>query len=166
VTLQALTQRTFTTADRFVLNRWLGEAHVADWFGSRAIAEAEVALAQSSPSALVRMILLDGRPIGYLQAIDAGLIGGRRAATLVDGVYVMTAVIGVADARGKGHGAAALAQLRADLFATTLAPAAAVLVPLAHERAVRALEVQGFTWREVWRDAALGACWVLASDRP
>jgi RimJ/RimL family protein N-acetyltransferase len=161
----ALSIRPFAAGDRFMLNRWLSEPHVADWFGSRSIAEAETALAQSSPSALVRAITLDGRPIGYLHAFDTALLGGARAASLRDGVYVMTAIIGVTDARGKGYGAAALAKTRDELFTTTLAPAAAVLVPLAHERAVRALEQCGFVWREVWRDAALGACWVMTAER-
>jgi aminoglycoside 6'-N-acetyltransferase len=161
----ALTLRAFAAGDRFLLNRWLSEPHVAEWFGSRAIAEAETAIAQSSPSALVRMILLEDKVIGYAHAFDAALQGGAKAPALRDGVYAMTAIIGMAEARGQGHGAWALACLRDEVFATTLTGAVAVLVPLAREAAVRALERQGFHWCEVWRDAAHGACWVMLAER-
>jgi hypothetical protein len=49
-----VTVRPFLPADRFVLNRWLGEPDVIAWFGSRGAADAEIALAQSSPSSLIR----------------------------------------------------------------------------------------------------------------
>jgi aminoglycoside 6'-N-acetyltransferase len=161
----AITLRTFLTRDRFILNRWLGEAHVVAWFGARAIADAEIAIAQTSDSALVRIILCDDQPIGYVHAFDCALLGGARPAAMPDGGYVITAFIGAMDARGKGLGAAAIGLVRDEIFATSLTPSVAVMVPLSHERVVRALEKHRFQWREVWRDSALGACWILTSTR-
>jgi RimJ/RimL family protein N-acetyltransferase len=161
----AVSLRPFVGGDRFPLNRWLSEAHVAAWFGTRAIAEAECSFAQSTASALVRVISADGAPIGYIHGYDAALTGGRRAAALGDGVYLLTVLIGAAAFRGKGYGAAAAAALRDEIFATTMAPAVALLAPLKHENAVRALEREGFRWREIWHDASLGPCWVLVSER-
>jgi aminoglycoside 6'-N-acetyltransferase len=160
-----LTLRAFSPGDRFILNRWLAEPHVIAWFGSRSIAEAEIAMAQSSGSALVRIVMRDGQPIGYVQAMDCALLGGNRPAAMPDGSYTLTGFIGAVAERGKGLGALALASLRAELFSTTFAPSVAVMVPLKNERAVRFLEKQGFRWDEVWRDAALGPCWVLIGVR-
>lgn len=158
--------RPFTTGDRFALNRWLADEDVVAWFGTRAIADADCALAQSSPSAFVRMATLDDRPIGYLHAYDCAVMGGARPATLADGVYLISVVVGPPDMRGKGYGAAAVSGLRDDVFATTFADRVAILVPLKNESAVRALERHGFRWREIWRDAHLGPCWILEAARP
>jgi aminoglycoside 6'-N-acetyltransferase len=160
-----LTLRPFVGGDRFLLNRWLGEPHVAAWFGTRTIADAECSFAQSTTSALVRVIQQGETPIGYIHGYDAALTGGRRAATLGDGVYLLTVLIGAAAFRGKGYGAAAAAALRREIFSTTMAPAVALLAPLKHETAVRALEREGFRWREIWHDTSLGPCWVLIAER-
>jgi RimJ/RimL family protein N-acetyltransferase len=156
--------RPLTQADRFVLNRWLGEPDVIAWFGSRSAAEAELALAQSSPSSFIRIILFDGIPIGYAQAFDIGLSGMEHPA-IPSGSYDADVFVGSTPHRGLGHGATALRRLTDEVFATTLAVAVAITVPLRNEAAVRRIERAGFTWQAVIHDAMLGPLWILRRDR-
>jgi aminoglycoside 6'-N-acetyltransferase len=157
--------RPFGPGDRFLVNRWLGEPHVIAWFGSRSSADAELAMAQSSPSSLIRVILLDGAPIGYAQAFDVGVTGGARPAALASGSYEADVFIGAEPHRGKGYGARALALLRSEVFSSTLAIAVGVIVPVRNEIAVRMIERAGFVWREVCHDPLLGPCWVMTTER-
>lgn len=150
--------------DRFVLARWLAMPHVAGWFGSRAAAEAEITLARTSPSALCRMVVVDGATAGYAQALPADPAGAF--ADLPSGSYRLDAFIGDETLRGQGHGATALAMLRDELFASTFAPAAAVVVALRNEAAVRRIERAGFRWHAVLADPLLGPCWLLVAMRP
>jgi RimJ/RimL family protein N-acetyltransferase len=157
--------RPYTLGDRFVLNRWLGEPDVVAWFGSRSAAEAELALAQSSPSSFIRVILFDGAPIGYAQAFDIGLSCFQHPA-IPSGSYDADVFIGSTPHRGLGHGAAALRQLTDEVFATTFTVAVAITVPLRNEQAVRRIERAGFTWQAVIHDHLLGPLWILRRDRP
>ena len=67
---RVLSLRPVEDGDRFRLRRWLSEPHVVEWFGSRAAAEASLALAAESDAAIARMIVLDGEAIGYAHALD------------------------------------------------------------------------------------------------
>ncbi len=160
-----ITLRPFLPGDRFLLNRWLGEAHVIAWFGSRSAADAELAMAQSSPSSLVRIIERDGLPIGYAQAFDVGVTGGVRPAAMPAGSYEADVFIGAEPYRGKGFGATALSLLRDEVFGQTFAVAFGVIVPVRNKIAVRMIERAGFIWREVCHDPMLGPCWVMTSER-
>ncbi len=156
--------RPFKQADRFILNRWLGEPDVVAWFGSRGAAEAEIALAQSSPSSFIRVILFSGAPIGYAQAFDIGLSGMEHPA-IPSGSYDADVFIGSTPHRGLGHGALALRMLADEVFATTLAVSVAITVPLRNEAAVRRIERAGFAWQAVIHDQLLGPLWILRRDR-
>lgn len=161
----SITLRPFTPADRFLLNRWLGAPDVVAWFGSRGAADAEIALAQSSPSSLLRIICFDATPIGYAQAFDVGLTGAPSHASVPAGSYGADVFIGSDAHRGLGYGATALALLAADVFATTFALAVVIQVPIRREMAVRRIERAGFSWRAVLADPLLGPVWIMRMDR-
>ncbi len=118
-----------------------------------------MALAAQSETALARMLVIGDEPIGYAHAVDLA-DGGLPAATWQADVF-----IGSSAHRGQGFGAAGLVLLRDDLFQTTLAAGLAVRVAVANERAVRAIERAGFSWRDVVRDPVLGACWQMVASR-
>lgn len=163
--MTTITLRDFKSGDRFLLNRWLGSADVVAWFGSRGAADAEIALAQSSPSSLLRIICADAAPIGYAQAFDVGLGGAPTNAAVPAGSYEADVFIGSDLHRGLGHGATGLALLAADVFSTTFALAVTIQVPIRRETAVRRIERAGFSWRAVLHDALLGPVWIMGMDR-
>lgn len=154
-----VTLRGVTEGDRFRLRRWLAEPHVVQWWGSRAAAEAAMTMVQQSPTAVARMIDLDGEAIGYAHAMDVADTG------LPPGAWLADVFVGAETQRGKGRGARALELLRAEVFASTLATELAVRVGVGNEQAVRAIERVGFSWRALVADPSLGTCWVLAAPR-
>ena len=159
-TSNTIALRPLTEGDRFRVRRWLAEPHVVQWWGSRAAADAAVAMAAHSPTALVRIIEREGDAIGYTHALD--LVDRRLPA----GTWHADVFIGAALLRGQGIGADALMALRAELFASTMAAGVAVRVSIRNERAVRAIERAGFKWHAEVPDAMLGPCWVLVAGRP
>jgi aminoglycoside 6'-N-acetyltransferase len=152
-------------ADRFLVNRWLAEPHVAAWFGSRAVAEAEIALARQSPTALCRIVMAGAEAIGYAQAVDRAAAGAVPDPGIPSGSYEADVFIGVANYRGQGHGGTALALLATEVFATTLTPCLVITVPLRNEPAVRLVERAGFRWLRVAADPLLGPCWLMRRER-
>lgn len=152
--------------DRFRIRRWLAEPEVAAWWGSAASAEAEIALAMASETALCRIVLLGEEPIGYAHAVDASLWGGERPAEIEPGTWDVDLFIGSGQHRNRGLGGVALARLVEEVFATTLAIACCGLVSIRNEAAVRAYERAGFAWRRIWNDPLLGPCWLMVKDRP
>ena len=127
--------------DRFRIRRWLAEPEIAAWWGNAASAEAEIALAMASDTAVCRIVLFGEEPIGYAHAI------------------------GSEQHRSRGLGGVALGRLVEEVFATTLAIACCGLVSIRNEAAVRAYERAGFAWRRIWNDPLLGPCWLMARDR-
>lgn len=163
--------RAVEDGDRFLIRRWLALPHVAAWFGSRSAAEASVALAAGQESALQRLILLDGTPVGYLHALDADQYGAvtlsrTRHDAIPAGAWLAEIFIAEEALRGRGVGGHALALMRDEVFATTLAPAVILVAGIRHERQVRAIERAGFHWTAVVRDSGLGAAWLMIAQRP
>lgn len=163
---ESLVLRTASPADRFLIRRWLADPEVESWWGSRAGAEAEIALAMESPSALCRMIECNSEPIGYAHAVDVGLWNEPLPQELPAGCWDIDLFIGSAERRARGYGGRALELLTDEVFATTLAVACCIFVSVKNERAVRAYERAGFRWLCIWPDRSFGPCWVLLKDRP
>jgi aminoglycoside 6'-N-acetyltransferase len=157
--------RAVVPADRFLVRRWLTEPHVEAWWGSRATAEADVTLALSSSSALCRMILYEGNPVGYAQAVDVDLRRETKPADIPAGSYDVDLFVGAKDLLGKGIGRRALDLLTADVFATTLAVACCVVPSIRNEAAVRAFEKAGFRWVAIFDDPINGPSWVMLKLR-
>ena len=158
--------RPATPEDRFRIRRWLAEPEIAAWWGNAASAEAEINLAMASETALCRIIECDGAPIGYAHAVEIGLWGAERPEDLAPGTWDIDLFVASPEHRGRGVGAAALARLTGEVFATTLAVACASVVSIRNEAAVRAYERAGFHWRRVWHDPLSGPSWLMLRERP
>ncbi len=154
------------SGDRERVRLWLEQPEVRAFWGSAAAAEAEVSLALGSSGAICRMIVADGVVIGYAHAIDCVLIGGDHAAVLDPGTWDCALFVAAPTHRGQGLGAIALRLLVGEVFASTLALACVIRVPVRSEAAVRAVEAVGFQWARITGDAALGPVWVMRAERP
>jgi RimJ/RimL family protein N-acetyltransferase len=162
----APTLRPATPEDRFRIRRWLAEPDIQAWWGNAASAEAEINLAMASATALCRIVESAGAPIGYAHAVEIGLWGAPQPEEIPTGTWDIDLFIASAEHRGRRLGAAALALLTVEGFATTLALACCAFVSVRNEAAVRAYERTGFRWRRVWSDPLLGPAWLMLKERP
>lgn len=161
----SLLLRAATERDIPLIRAWLARPEIQRWWGSLAAAEAELGIALASPSALRRMIEIDGEPAGYAQAVDASATGDGEVLKLPPGTWDMALFIGEPHRRGLGHGLAALLAMRDEVFETTLALGLAVLVSVRNEAAVRIYEKAGFRWVRVLDDALFGKSWLMICER-
>jgi RimJ/RimL family protein N-acetyltransferase len=152
-------------ADWDRVRAWLRQPEIQAWWGGLSAAEAEIAIAAESPSALCRMIVADGLPIGYGQAIDADLVSGAHTENLPSGAYIAALFIADPAHRRRGAGEAALTALTREVFSSTLAIACATVVPVRYEPAVRAAERAGYRWIGVNDDATTGRSWLMLRER-
>jgi RimJ/RimL family protein N-acetyltransferase len=158
--------RPLVPADWDRVRAWLRQPEIQAWWGGLGAAEAEIAIAAESPSALCRVIVADGVAIGYGQAIDADLIRSPQTESLPAGAYIAALFIADPAHRRRGAGEAALAALTREVFSSTLAVACATIVPVRYEPAVRAAERAGYRWIGVSDDAATGRSWLMVTERP
>lgn len=165
MTETAITLRRATRADWDMIRRWLARADIEDWWGPVSATEAEVNVALGSGHAICRIIEADGEPIGYAHAVDATLWGADLPEDLEPGTWDLDLFIASETHRGKGAGAAALALLKDEVFATTLAVAVCVFPAVRNERAVRAYEKAGFHWKRIWNDPHAGPSWFMVAER-
>ena len=98
--------------DRFRIRRWLAEPEIAAWWGNAASAEAEIALAMASDTAVCRIVLFGEEPIGYAHAVDVGLWGGERPQEIEPGTWDVDLFIGSEQHRSRGLGGVALGAAR------------------------------------------------------
>jgi Acetyltransferase (GNAT) domain len=159
----AIRLRPATAEDGFLLRRWLKDPAIEACAGSRASAEAEIALARLSATALSRIVSWQARPIGYAQALEVGLRAGAQPPDVPAGTWDTQFWIVPAHPRVL---AAIPALLAAEVFATTLAVACCSLVSIRQERMVRAYEQAGFRWRRIWNDPLFGPAWLMLKERP
>lgn len=163
--------RPATERDWPMVRRWLAQPEVIRWWGPKSASEAEVMLAMGTPQALCRIIeARDGsepwEAVGYAHALDAGMLGDPLPRELATGTWQIDLFIASRRFWGRGLGARALAQLRDEVFATTLTLAVCTIVGIGNEKAVRAYEQVGFRWRAITREPAKGAEWVMVAERP
>ena len=149
-----------------LISRWLRRPDIEDWWGPAASTEAEIRAALEQTAAICRIVEWDGAAVGYAHAVDASIWGEALPDDLKPGTWDLDIFIASEHHRGLGIGAAALAKLRDEVFATTLALAVAVFQSIANERAVRAYERAGFRAKRVWRDGVSGPSWFMICDRP
>ncbi len=163
--MHKITLRTLETPDWDQVRAWLQQPEIQAWWGGLPAAEAEIAIAAESPSAICRLILANDTPVGYGHALDADIVRSGTSALPV-GAYVVSLFVADPAHRRRGAGETALAALTQEVFATTLAPAAATLVPVRYEPAVRAAERAGYRWVGVLDDSTSGRSWLMVQDRP
>lgn len=159
-----LTLRPARDGDWTQIHGWLRQPEIQRWWGSLSAAEAEVIAALRADMGLCSMIEVNGLPIGYAQAQDTQPLADVAHAQTA-GTFRVDAFIGEAKVRGQGWGQAALQRVCDEVFATTLALAVIVIVPLKHEAAVRAYEKAGFKWVRVIDDTLLGPSWLMRMER-
>jgi RimJ/RimL family protein N-acetyltransferase len=158
--------RPASRADWDLIRGWLARADIEAWWGPRAATEAEVNIALNSGHALCRIIEAGGIPVGYAHAVDATMWGDELPQDLAAGTWDLDLFIASEEHRGKGAGQAALAQLKDEVFSTTLATAVCVFPSIRNERAVRAYEKAGFRWQRIWDDPHMGPSWFMLAERP
>lgn len=158
---------------RATVRGWLARPECVGWWGTPAAAFARSQIALDSTSAVCRLVLGDGAPVGYADALEIGGdvaprdIRRRAAGDLFDpGVWDLAVFIGLEAFRGCGVGSHALTLLADELFSTTLALGAAVRVPIRSERAARAVEAAGFRWNRIDRTLPDDPAWIFLRDRP
>jgi RimJ/RimL family protein N-acetyltransferase len=152
--------------DRFRIRRWLADPEVAASWGNAASVEAEISLALASKTALCRIVDSDRTSIGYAHALEIGLWSEERPADLAAGTWHIGYFLASGQHRHVRAGAAVLALLSAEVFATTLAVACSSVVSVKDETAARAYERVGFRWRRIWNDRLLGPSWLMLRERP
>lgn len=153
-------------ADWDLIRSWLARPDIEAWWGPRSATEAEVSIALGSEHALCRIIEAGGTPVGYAHAIDAVVWGEELPDDLAPGTWDLDLFIASEEHRGRGVGQAALTQLKDEVFATTLATAVCVFPSIRNERAVRAYEKAGFSWKRIWNDPYMGPSWFMIAERP
>jgi len=158
--------RPASRADWGLIRGWLQRADIEAWWGPRTATEAEVNIALGSRHALCRIIEADGVPVGYAHAVDATAWGEELPQDLPPGTWDLDLFIASEEHRGKGVGQAALAELKQEVFGTTLATAVCVFPSIRNERAVRAYEKAGFRWQRIWNDPQMGPSWFMLAERP
>jgi aminoglycoside 6'-N-acetyltransferase len=152
-------------SDWDVIRRWLARPEIQDWWGPLSQTEAEVNIALHSEQAICRIIVIDGLPIGYAQAVDAAIWGADLPQDLEPGTWDLDLFIASEEQRGKGAGQRALSLLKDEVFSTTLAVAVCVFPSIKNERAVRAYEKAGFKWKSLWNDPGVGHSWFMVAER-
>ncbi len=153
-------------SDWDMIRGWLARPDIQDWWGPLSSTEAEVNAALNFEQCLCRIILVDGEPVGYAHAVDAMMWGDALPEEIAPGTWDLDLFIASEEHRGKGVGQAALAQLKDEVFASTLALAVCVFPSIRNERAVRAYERAGFRWKRIWNDPHAGPAWFMVAERP
>jgi aminoglycoside 6'-N-acetyltransferase len=148
-----------------MIHRWLARPDIEAWWGPRSATEAEVNIALASPHAICRIIEAAGAPVGYAHAVDATFWGEELPQDLAPGTWDLDLFIASEAHRGRGVGQEALALLKDEVFATTLALAVCVFPSVRNERAVRAYEKAGFRWKRIWNDPHAGPSWFMVAER-
>ncbi len=162
----SVTLRPAARSDWDLIRGWLARSDIQDWWGPLAATESEVNMALSSQHALCRIIEADGQAVGYAHAVDATLWGEALPEDLQPGTWDLDLFIASEEHRGRGVGQAALALLKEEVFASTLALAVCVFPSIRNERAVRAYEKAGFRWKRIWNDPHAGPSWFMVAERP
>lgn len=157
--------RPASEADWPMIQGWLRLPAIEQWWGPASRTEGEVIAALKSEHAIARIIEADGEPIGYAHALDATTWGEALPDDLPPGTWDLDLFIADSAMRGRGLGAKALAELKNEVFATTLAVAVCVFPSISNEHAVRAYEKAGFIWQSVHHDPVTGPSWFMIAGR-
>ncbi len=136
--------RPVAPADFARLSAWLAEPHVARWWGDAATGVARIE-AHTAPTDPVDpfIVLIDGKPVGYIQAYDPHKEPDHPYRDQPAGTIGIDITIGEPDFVGKGHGPRII-----DAFVRRLFAAGASRIVIdpdpANAAAIRANEKAGF----------------------
>src|SRR5262245_32121547 len=96
--------RPLSAGDLALVRRWLAEPHVARWWRDADEAIAEIEAHMSSATVSPYVILMDGRPVGYIQSYDVHAEGDHPYSDQPPGTIGIDLSIGEPDLVGRGHG--------------------------------------------------------------
>ena len=161
--------RPMTPADFPMLHEWLGRPHVAEWWGpppSLAQVEAEFGpLTADQSTTRAYVVLVDGRPIGYIQSYVAlGSGDGWWPDERDPGVRGIDQFLANAEDLGRGLGTAMVRAFVERLFADRAVTRVQTDPSPRNRRAIRCYEKAGFrAEREV--DTPDGPALLMIRDR-
>ncbi len=137
--------RPLTGDDLPLAARWLAMPHVARWWGDSGQALDQIAAHVALPDTVEPfVILMDGRPIGYMQSYDIHAEAGHPYQDQPVGSLGIDQFIGEAELIGKGHGPRLIDQFVRRLFEDG-APRVVIDPDPANAAAIRAYEKAGFS---------------------
>lgn len=135
--------RRVTDADFDLLATWLAAPHVARWWGEPAEGIAEIREAMREPSTRPFVILLDGRPVGYIQSYDIHAEGDHPYRDQPPGTVGIDLSIGEAGLTGRGIGPLVIEAFVERIFADG-APRVVIDPEPSNTQAIRAYGKAGF----------------------
>jgi aminoglycoside 6'-N-acetyltransferase len=156
--------RPVTEKDFRLLERWLSEPHIAEWWGDATEELAAIGEHMDSISVEPLIVELGGRPIAYLQTYDPHLEDDHPYNDQPFGTLGLDLSIGEADLVGVGLGSAMLRQFIEELFDEGT-PRVIIDPDPANKRAIRAYEKAGFTPIGE-RTSVYGPALLMARDNP
>jgi aminoglycoside 6'-N-acetyltransferase len=139
----AIDFRPVTEADFARIATWLATPHVARWWGDPGKALARIRDATTDPATLPFVILMDGRPVGYIQRYDMHAEQNHPYRDQPPGTVGIDLSIGEAGLVGKGHGPRIIEAFVRRLFGEGVRRVVIDPDP-ANTQAVRAYEKAGF----------------------
>lgn len=154
--------RPVTEADFSLLAVWVSAPHVARWWDGLEERLDKIRQAMTEPSTRPFVILMDGRPIGYIQTYDVHGEDDHPYQDQPAGTFGLDILIGEADLVGKGLGPRVINEFVRRLFAEGVRRV--VIDPDPDNRqAIRAYEKAGF--REFDRRTTIyGPALMMARD--
>jgi aminoglycoside 6'-N-acetyltransferase len=98
--------RRVTHADLPILDTWLRQLHVREWWGDPARTLEQIAAHMDDPAIKLFMVSHDDRLIGYLQCWDPHAEAGHPCSDQPQGTRGIDQFIGESDLISRGHGSA------------------------------------------------------------
>lgn len=139
------------TRDDFpILMRWMGEPHVARWWGDVYCELAALSHALDAPGFDAYLVHVEGRPFAYLQVTDPFADEDNPYRDQPRGSRGLDLYIGEASMTGRGHGPGLLQAMAERLFASGH-PRLLIDPDPANRNAIRAYEKAGFRHHSVRR---------------
>ena len=135
--------RPVTAADMPLLAGWLGEPHVARWWGEVREELSEIKDHMTSATVKPFVILMDDKPVGYMQSYDIHVEDDHPYRDQPAGTIGIDLSIGEPELIGKGHGPRIINAFVERLFAEG-APRVVIDPDPANEAAIRAYTKAGF----------------------
>lgn len=153
-----------TDAQLDLVRSWSRGALARSTWGARGRIEAELALAAGEPAGAVirRLIVWQGSPRGYLQAVpaEAGAPG------VEPGSLEVGLLLASERAEPAPWLAAAILAFAADVFSSSLALGLVTHPSVDAEAIVRAYEAAQFIWTRIEADRGRGPVWAMVRTRP
>lgn len=155
--------RPLAAADLPLVERWLSAPHVARWWGDPQKEITEIASILTSDTSKAYLMLLSGRPVGYMQSYDIHAERDHPYRDQPEGSIGIDLSIGEADLTGNGHGPRFIIAFVRRLFAEG-APRVVIDPDPDNAAAIRAYRKAGFRPLDR-RTSIYGDALIMVRDR-